>query len=47
MGAAWRDMSGRKRGFDRILKMVEGVRWVARLSFGPLLARTAHRNADP
>ncbi|GAA5882016.1 hypothetical protein JCM3774_003245 [Rhodotorula dairenensis] len=26
MGAAWRDMSGRKRGFERILKMVEGVR---------------------
>lgn len=28
MGAAWRDLSGRKRGFERILKMVEGVRWV-------------------
>lgn len=28
MGAAWRDMSGRKRGFERILKMVEGVRYV-------------------
>jgi hypothetical protein len=28
MGAAWRDMSGRKRGFERILKMVEGVRFV-------------------
>ncbi|KAM0746935.1 biotin synthase, BioB [Meredithblackwellia eburnea MCA 4105] len=26
MGAAWRDLSGRKRGFERILKMVEGVR---------------------
>ncbi|KPV76346.1 uncharacterized protein RHOBADRAFT_25409 [Rhodotorula graminis WP1] len=26
MGAAWRDMSGRKRGFERILKMVQGVR---------------------
>lgn len=28
MGAAWRDMNGRKRGFERILKMVEGVRCV-------------------
>lgn len=26
MGAAWRDLSGRKRGFERILRMVEGVR---------------------
>ncbi|KAI5477900.1 biotin synthase [Pseudohyphozyma bogoriensis] len=26
MGAAWRDLSGRKRGFERILKMVEGIR---------------------
>ncbi|ORY72438.1 biotin synthase [Leucosporidium creatinivorum] len=26
MGAAWRSLEGRKRGFDRILKMVEGVR---------------------
>lgn len=26
MGAAWRDMSGRKRGFERILAMVKGVR---------------------
>ncbi|KAL8293640.1 hypothetical protein RQP46_000341 [Phenoliferia psychrophenolica] len=26
MGAAWRDLSGRKRGFERILQMVKGVR---------------------
>ncbi|KXN83584.1 Biotin synthase [Leucoagaricus sp. SymC.cos] len=26
MGAAWRDLSGRKRGFDRILQMVREVR---------------------
>ncbi|KAH8917349.1 biotin synthase [Atractiella rhizophila] len=26
MGAAWRDLHGRKSGFERILKMVEGVR---------------------
>jgi len=26
MGAAWRDLSGRKRGFERILKMVREVR---------------------
>jgi biotin synthase len=26
MGAAWRDMAGRKRGFERILAMVRGVR---------------------
>lgn len=28
MGAAWRDLSGRKRGFERILEMVKGVRYV-------------------
>lgn len=28
MGAAWRDLSGRKRGFERILEMVKGVRCV-------------------
>lgn len=28
MGAAWRDLSGRKRGFERILEMVKGVRLV-------------------
>jgi biotin synthase-like enzyme len=26
MGAAWRDLAGRKRGFERILQMVRGVR---------------------
>ena len=26
MGAAWRDLSGRKRGFERILQMVREVR---------------------
>jgi len=26
MGAAWRDLSGRKRGFERILEMVREVR---------------------
>ncbi|CCM01654.1 uncharacterized protein FIBRA_03715 [Fibroporia radiculosa] len=26
MGAAWRDLAGRKRGFERILEMVRGVR---------------------
>jgi biotin synthase len=26
MGAAWRDLAGRKRGFERILKMVREVR---------------------
>jgi hypothetical protein len=26
MGAAWRDLAGKKSGFERILKMVEGVR---------------------
>jgi biotin synthase len=26
MGAAWRDVSGRKRGFERILQMVREVR---------------------
>ena len=26
MGAAWRDLAGRKRGFERILEMVKGVR---------------------
>lgn len=26
MGAAWRDLAGRKRGFDRILTMVSEVR---------------------
>ena len=26
MGAAWRDLAGRKRGFDRILHMVREVR---------------------
>lgn len=26
MGAAWRDLSGRKRGFERILDMVREVR---------------------
>lgn len=29
MGAAWRDLSGRKRGFERILQMVKGVRSVS------------------
>lgn len=26
MGAAWRDLSGRKRGFEKILQMVREVR---------------------
>lgn len=26
MGAAWRDLAGRKRGFERILEMVREVR---------------------
>jgi biotin synthase len=26
MGAAWRDLSGRKRGFERIVQMVREVR---------------------
>jgi biotin synthase len=26
MGAAWRDLSGRKRGFERILEMVHEIR---------------------
>ena len=26
MGAAWRDLAGRKRGFDRILEMVREIR---------------------
>ena len=26
MGAAWRDLSGRKRGFERILTMVREIR---------------------
>jgi biotin synthase-like enzyme len=26
MGAAWRDLAGRKRGFERILQMVREVR---------------------
>jgi biotin synthase len=26
MGATWRDLSGRKRGFERILEMVREVR---------------------
>jgi biotin synthase len=26
MGAAWRDLAGRKRGFDKILEMVREVR---------------------
>lgn len=26
MGAAWRDIAGRKRGFERILTMVREVR---------------------
>lgn len=26
MGAAWRDLQGRKSGFDRILKMVTEIR---------------------
>lgn len=26
MGAAWRDLSGRKRGFERILQMVREIR---------------------
>ena len=26
MGAAWRDLSGRKRGFERILEMVREIR---------------------
>lgn len=26
MGAAWRDLSGRKRGFERILSMVKEIR---------------------
>ena len=26
MGAAWRDLAGRKRGFEKILKMVREVR---------------------
>jgi len=26
MGAAWRDLAGRKRGFERILKIVREVR---------------------
>jgi biotin synthase len=26
MGAAWRDLAGRKRGFERILTMVSGIR---------------------
>jgi biotin synthase len=26
MGAAWRDLSGRKRGFERILTMVSEIR---------------------
>lgn len=26
MGAAWRDLAGKKSGFEKILKMVEGVR---------------------
>jgi biotin synthase len=26
MGAAWRDLAGRKRGFERILEMVRQVR---------------------
>ena len=26
MGAAWRDLAGRKCGFKRILEMVKGVR---------------------
>jgi biotin synthase len=37
MGAAWRDLAGKKSGFERILKMVEGVRGMGmegELSFG-------------
>lgn len=34
MGAAWRDLSGRKRGFERILEMVKGVRSVPRAGVG-------------
>jgi len=26
MGAAWRDLAGRKRGFERILEMVREIR---------------------
>ena len=40
MGAAWRDMNGRKRGFERILKMVEGVRCVSLLWAIPALSQT-------
>lgn len=28
MGAAWRDVGGRKRGFDRILSMVKEIKYV-------------------
>ena len=27
MGAAWRDVGGRKRGFDRILSMVKEIKY--------------------
>jgi biotin synthase len=29
MGAAWRDMNGRKTNFKRILEMVKEIKWVA------------------
>lgn len=28
MGAAWRDMNGRKTNFKRILEMVKEIKWV-------------------
>lgn len=32
MGAAWRDLQGRKSGFNRILEMVAEIRCVFRIS---------------
>lgn len=43
MGAAWRDMNGRKRGFERILKMVEGVRCVSLLWANLAISQTSSR----
>lgn len=42
MGAAWRDLHGRKNGFKRILEMVKGVRCARR----PLSIRSASSGTD-